>query len=128
MRHLTTSPLRPPNPLDRLRQPNVVRLELVQPHADERGRGAEPPVERALRLGVLARGDVVGDDVLETHVRVEEKRAAEEGVEARVEGAGGKGGESEGYKAQGEGTVEGPVVRAMRRVALLLDDRVIDWG
>lgn len=124
---LTTNPLRPPNPLDRLRQANVIRLELVQPHTDKRRRGAESPVESALRLGVLARGDVVGDDVLEAHVRVEEERAAEDGVEARVEGAGGKRSESEGHEAQGEGAVESPVVGAVGGIALLLDDGIIDW-
>lgn len=123
-----TNPLRPPNPLDRLRQANVVRLEFVQTHTDERRRGAKSPVERAPRLGVFRRRDIVGDDVLEAQVRVDEERAAEDGVEGRVEGTGREGGESEGHEAQGEGTVKSPVVGAVGGVTFLLDDGVIDWG
>jgi hypothetical protein len=46
-------------------------------------------------------------------VRVEEDRAAEDGVHGRVKGAGGEGGDSKRDKTGGNEALEGPVVGAV---------------
>ena len=111
-------PLCRPEPLDSLSHTNVVRLKLVQAHANSNGCEVEPPPEELaqLRPGLLR--DVVDDDGLEADVRVEEGYAAEDGVHSRVHGARGEGGDGEGHEAGSQKTLSQPVVGALGRVGL----------
>lgn len=50
-----------PNPLDRLRHTNVVRLKLVQTHSSGQSEPTQQPVERRPRLGNPSGGEVINN-------------------------------------------------------------------
>lgn len=123
--HSSRSHLCLPDPLDSLCDTHIVRLELVQSHADGDGCQVQGPPECLVEAGPAALGDVVGDDLLEAHVRVEEDGTAEDRIGERVEGPGGERGDGEGDERCGEEALGGPVVGAVGGVGLRDEGRVV---
>lgn len=115
-----------PDPLDSLRDTNVVGLELVQAHANHHGCDVQAPPKDLARARVPPVGNVVDEYRLETHVGVEEHRAAQDGVRGGVQRAGGKGGDRERHESCGEKTFEGPVVGTVGGIRCRDRGRIVD--
>lgn len=79
-----------------------------------------------MQTGVLALGDVVDNARLEAEVRVDEETGAKNGVEGRVQGTSGEGGDGQGGNTSGEEALKSPVVRTVGGVGLRNGCRVID--
>lgn len=80
-----------------------------------------------MELGPAALGNVVGDDLLEAHVGVQEDSAAQDRVGEGVQGAGSEGGDGEGHQGGGEDALGRPVVRALGGIGLRNGSRVVDY-
>ena len=119
-------PLCRPDPLDSFCDTNVIRLELVQSHANSQGSSVETPPKELPRSGVSLLGDVVDDDGLETHVGVKQDGSAEDSIGGGVQGAGGERRDGERDEAGGEETLEGPVVGTMGGVGFGNGSGIID--
>lgn len=115
-----------PDPPDTLGQADVVGLKLVQAHTDDGGGDVEQPHGGLAGLGHAALGQVVGDDVLEAEVRMQQQRAAQDGVHDGVVGAGGEGRDSQRHQAGGQDALKGPVVVAVARGRGRDGGRVVD--
>lgn len=73
-----------PKPLGSLDQADVSCLELVQSYASQDSRGVQKPVASFAQIGVSLLGDVVDDDGLDTHVRVDKHGSCEEGIQGGI--------------------------------------------
>lgn len=80
-----------PKPLGSLDQANVRRLELVQTYTSQDGGCVQKPVAGPAQVGVSLLRNVVDNDGLDTHVRVDEQGSGEQGIQGGVQGAGGEG-------------------------------------
>lgn len=114
-----------PDPFDGLGQTNVSRLKLVQRQTDHDGGRIETPGEDFAGAWCALLGDVIGDDVLESGVRVDEEGGAQEGIEGRVQRASGKWRDGQRDKGGSDEPVKGPVVGAVRGRGLRYGRRVV---
>lgn len=79
-----------PEPLNSLRNTNIIRLKLVQPNQHQHCGALETPHECLPHGWMLAFGDVVDDNGFEPKVRVDDDSGTENCVGDGADGAGGE--------------------------------------
>lgn len=115
-----------PDTLDKLGDTNVVRLKLVQAHTNNESRAVQRPPENLVQTGMCSLGDVVDNNLLETHVGVEEESTAEDGIGGGVERASGEGSNGQGDETGSDEALERPVVGAVGGAGLRNGSWVVD--
>lgn len=108
--------LRSPNPPNTLRQPNIIRLKLIQSNTNHDRGKLQSPIKQLSDIRHPLYGDVIGDEGVETNVGVDQEGAAKQSIRQWVKGTGCEGRDCERDEAYGDGALEGPVVGAVRRV------------
>jgi hypothetical protein len=77
-------PLCRPNPLDTLRQANIIRLKLIQSNTNHNRSELQSPINQLPRLWQSLRGNIVGDNRFKANVRMDENRCAENSIRQRI--------------------------------------------
>lgn len=99
---LSRIPLCCPELANSLCNTDIICLERVQRNTQKDGSRAERPHGRITDHGHTLLGEVVNDARLETDVRVDDKKGAEDRVGDGVQRAGGEGGDCEGNETGGD--------------------------
>lgn len=101
-------------------------VELVQTVQRGQGSRAQSPRGEGADDGELALVQVVGEDAVEADVRVNDERECQCAVEDRRGAVLGESNGDDRDEGGGKGTLEGPVVGAVRSVGLGEGGRVVD--